>query len=90
MRVVLFLLFMWSVSHMKDIRRTFEYHGAEHKTIFCYEAGEELTLSLIHISITKACRLSWKSSWHRAYPTPRQARAKTVRLFSLPIWTTTA
>ncbi len=38
-RVVLFLLFMWSVSHMKDIRRTFEYHGAEHKTIFCYEAG---------------------------------------------------
>ena len=43
-RVVLFLLFMWSVSHMKDIRRTFEYHGAEHKTIFCYEAGEELTV----------------------------------------------
>ena len=43
-RVILFLLFMWSVSHMKDIRRTFEYHGAEHKTIFCYEAGEELTV----------------------------------------------
>ncbi|MDO5142907.1 MAG: DUF1385 domain-containing protein [Eubacteriales bacterium] len=43
-RIVLFLLFMWSVSHMKDIRRTFEYHGAEHKTIFCYEAGEELTV----------------------------------------------
>ena len=33
------LVFMWSVSHMKDIHRTFEYHGAEHKTIFCYEAG---------------------------------------------------
>ena len=29
---------------MKDIRRTFEYHGAEHKSIFCYEAGEELTV----------------------------------------------
>lgn len=43
-RIVLFLAFMWSVSHMKDIRRTFEYHGAEHKTIFCYEAGEELTV----------------------------------------------
>ena len=43
-RVVLFLLFMWSVSHMKDIRRTFEYHGAEHKTIFCYEAGLPLTV----------------------------------------------
>lgn len=43
-RVVLFLLFMWSVSHMKDIRRTFEYHGAEHKTIFCYENEEPLTV----------------------------------------------
>lgn len=43
-RVAVFLLFMWSVSHMKDIRRTFEYHGAEHKTIFCYESGDELTV----------------------------------------------
>ncbi|WP_087065114.1 DUF1385 domain-containing protein [Intestinibacillus massiliensis] len=43
-RVIIFLCFMWGVSHMKDIRRTFEYHGAEHKTIFCYEAGEELTV----------------------------------------------
>lgn len=43
-RICIFLLFMWSVSHMKDIRRTFEYHGAEHKTIFCYEAGDELTV----------------------------------------------
>lgn len=43
-RIVLFLLFMWSVSHMKDIERTFRYHGAEHKTIFCYEAGLDLTV----------------------------------------------
>lgn len=43
-RIVIFLLFMWAVSHMKDIKRTFEYHGAEHKTIFCYEAGEDLTI----------------------------------------------
>ena len=43
-RVIIFLIFMWSVSHMKDIRRTFEYHGAEHKTIFCYEAGLPLTV----------------------------------------------
>jgi len=43
-RIAIFRLFMWSVSHMKDIRRTFEYHGAEHKTIFCYEAGDELTI----------------------------------------------
>ena len=43
-RIVIFLLFMWSVSHMKDIRRTFEYHGGEHKTIFCYEDGLALTV----------------------------------------------
>ena len=35
---------MSAVSLMKDIRRTFQYHGAEHKTIFCYEAGLELTV----------------------------------------------
>ena len=43
-RIILFLIFMWSVSHMKDIERTFRYHGAEHKTIFCYEAGLPLTV----------------------------------------------
>ncbi len=39
----IFVLYLWLVSFMKDIRRTFMYHGAEHKTIACYEAGEELT-----------------------------------------------
>ncbi len=43
-RIVIFLLFMWVISHMKDIQRTFSYHGAEHKTIFCYEAGQALTV----------------------------------------------
>ncbi len=43
-RIVLFVLYMWAVSFMKDIRRTYEYHGAEHKTIFCYEKGLELTV----------------------------------------------
>mgnify|MGYP001024504243 CR=1 FL=1 len=47
LRVVIFLCFMWMVSHMKDIRRTFEYHGAEHKTIFCYEAALPLTVENI-------------------------------------------
>ena len=37
-------LFAEGPSHMKDIRRTFEYHGAEHKTIFCYEKGLPLTV----------------------------------------------
>ncbi len=43
-RILIFLIYMLAVSKMKDIRRVFEYHGAEHKTIFCYEAGEELTV----------------------------------------------
>lgn len=42
-KVVIFVVYLWAVSLMPDIRRTFEYHGAEHKSIFCYEAGEELT-----------------------------------------------
>ena len=43
-RIIIFLLYMLLVSRMKDIRRTFMYHGAEHKTIFCYEHGQLLTL----------------------------------------------
>jgi uncharacterized protein YqhQ len=43
LRIAIFIAYIALVSLMKDIRRTFEYHGAEHKTIACYEAGEELT-----------------------------------------------
>ena len=43
LKIAIFLAYLALVSLMKDIRRTFEYHGAEHKTIFCYENGEELT-----------------------------------------------
>ena len=43
-RIVLFIGYLLLVSLMKDIKRVFRYHGAEHKTIFCYEAGEELTV----------------------------------------------
>lgn len=45
LRMAIFLLYLVLVSQMKDIKRVFEYHGAEHKTIFCYEHGEELTPS---------------------------------------------
>lgn len=44
LRLVLFLVYLAAVTMMKDIRRVFMYHGAEHKTIFCYENGEELTV----------------------------------------------
>lgn len=43
-RMLIFLGYMILVSQMNDIKRVFEYHGAEHKTIACYEAGEELTV----------------------------------------------
>lgn len=43
-KVVIFIGYLVLVSQMKDIKRVFEYHGAEHKTIFCYEHGEELTV----------------------------------------------
>ena len=42
-RIIIFIVYIALVSQMKDIRRVFEYHGAEHKTIFCYESGAELT-----------------------------------------------
>ena len=44
LRIVVLVAYMLLVSLMKDIRRTFKYHGAEHKTIFCYEHGNRLTV----------------------------------------------
>ncbi len=44
LRIIIFLLYLWLVSRMNDIKRLFRYHGAEHKTIFCYENGLELTV----------------------------------------------
>lgn len=42
-KILIFLLYLYLCSRSKDVARVFEYHGAEHKTIACYEAGEELT-----------------------------------------------
>ena len=44
LRIAILVGYMALVALMKDIRRTFQYHGAEHKTIFCYEHGRELTV----------------------------------------------
>ena len=43
-KVIILVGYMWLCSRMKDIRRVFEYHGAEHKSIACYEAGLPLTV----------------------------------------------
>lgn len=44
LRVAFFLLYVYAISRMEEIERVFMYHGAEHKSIFAYEAGEELTV----------------------------------------------
>lgn len=46
-KIAIFVAYMAAVSMMKDIKRTFMYHGAEHKTIFCYEKGLSLTVENI-------------------------------------------
>lgn len=43
-KIVVFIAYLWLTSLLKDIRRVYQYHGAEHKSIFCYEAGLELTV----------------------------------------------
>lgn len=43
-RIVIFLLYVVWVAKVEDVKRVFEYHGAEHKSIHCYESGQELTV----------------------------------------------
>lgn len=52
MKIIIFVVYIALVSNMKDIKRTFMYHGAEHKSIACYEAGMELTVE----NVKKCCR----------------------------------
>lgn len=48
-KIIIFVCYLWLVSKLKDIRRVFEYHGAEHKTIHCYEKGFELTVENVRV-----------------------------------------
>ena len=43
LRTSIFIAYLWAISRVPDLRRVFEYHGAEHKTISCFEAGDRLT-----------------------------------------------
>ncbi len=60
-RVAVFLLYIWSISRMGDIQRVFQYHGAEHKSIFAFEAGEELTVENVqkHSRLHPRCGTSF-------------------------------
>ncbi len=61
MRLVIFLLYVALISKMEDIKRTFMYHGAEHKTINCLEAGDDLTVENVrkHTRFHKRCGTSF-------------------------------
>ncbi|MDE6434885.1 MAG: DUF1385 domain-containing protein [Lachnospiraceae bacterium] len=60
-RLLIFILYVLLISQMEDIKRVFMYHGAEHKTINCYEAGEELTPENVakHSRYHKRCGTSF-------------------------------
>lgn len=60
-KIIIYILYLWATSLMKDIRRTYEYHGAEHKTIATYEAGEELTVENVkkHLRFHPRCGTSF-------------------------------
>lgn len=60
-RIGLFLGYMTLISKMKDIERTFEYHGAEHKTINCFDQGKELTIENVRecSRLHKSCGTSF-------------------------------
>lgn len=61
LRVIIFLIYIILCSQLKDMRRVFQYHGAEHKTIFCYENNEELTVDNVkkHIRFHPRCGTSF-------------------------------
>lgn len=56
LRISLFFGYIVLISRLKDINRVFQYHGAEHKTIHCYEHEEELTVDNVRQYTTRHCR----------------------------------
>lgn len=60
-RLIVFIIYVLLISQMEDIKRLFKYHGAEHKTINCYEAGEDLTPANVakHSRYHKRCGTSF-------------------------------
>lgn len=61
LKMSLFIAYIGAISFMKDIRRVFQYHGAEHKAINCYEAGDALTVENVraHSLIHRRCGTSF-------------------------------
>lgn len=72
-RIALFLTFIYLTSRMKDIRRVFQYHGAEHKTVFAFETGKPVTTELAQ-------------SFPTFHPRCGTSFLMTVMLISIPIY----
>jgi len=72
-RILLLLLVIWGISLFGDIRRLYEYHGAEHKTVFCFESGEPLEIAAAQRFVT----------WH---PRCGTSFLITVLLLSIPVY----
>src|SRR3954469_2906474 len=73
-RLLLFLLFIWATSLWKDIRRVYQYHGAEHKTVFAFEAKDEMNAAAVQRYVT----------WH---PRCGTSFLMTVMLISIAVYT---
>ena len=73
-RIALFLLFIWATSLWKDIRRVYQYHGAEHKTVFAFEAKDEMKPAAVQRYVT----------WH---PRCGTSFLMTVMLISIAVYT---
>jgi uncharacterized protein YqhQ len=73
-RIALFLLFIWGVSLWGDIRRVYQYHGAEHKTVFAFEAGDSLEPTAVQKFVT----------WH---PRCGTSFLMTIMLISIAVYT---
>ncbi|WP_317367889.1 DUF1385 domain-containing protein [uncultured Tyzzerella sp.] len=60
-RILIFLGYIFIISKMKDVQRLFKYHGAEHKTINCFESGDDLTIENVkkHTRLHKRCGTSF-------------------------------
>ena len=60
-RICIFIIYLALISRLKDIKRVFMYHGAEHKSIHCYESGEELTVENVrkHSRLHPRCGTSF-------------------------------
>lgn len=95
-RLVIFLGFLWTISRWKDIHRVFEYHGGEHRTVFCFEANQPLTVENAQKFVTwhPRCGTSFllvvmmvSIAVYAVIPAPTFAAKMAVRVLALPLIT---